>query len=87
MLKAPRQPVNELSNCRQFHIRASTPTGAVAPPNLVCRICRARSCNRPARSGIRGGNEDASDVFKALSTLKSIEKFQVGWHFNAQITD
>src|ERR1041384_1561746 len=91
MVEGSRQPITELSQipAGEFTITGIDLTGAVMLPaelETMAGLTTLRELYLPGPIwNPGGGNEDANETFKALGTLKSLEKLYFGWHFSAQI--
>ena len=91
ILEGNRLPVNDLSQlpAGDFRIVGIDLTGAVMVPGELQKLGTLTELRELYLPGPiwnpGGGNEDGTEVFKALATLTHLEKLYFGWHFNAQI--
>jgi len=86
-----RQPIFDVSQipAGAFHITGIDLTGSVMLPAELEKLqglLTLRDLYLPGPVwNPGGGSEDANDVFKALGTLKNLERLYFGWHFSANI--
>src|SRR6266852_8684893 len=66
---------------------STSPAPSCIPPNWSdSAVCSLRELYLPGPIWNPGGaNEDAAEVFKALATLKNVQKLHFGWHYSSQI--
>src|SRR5260221_7790437 len=85
------QPITDIARIPGGEIRivGIDLTGAVMHPAELVKLgglLSLRELYLPGPIWNPGGaNEDATDVFKALATLKNIQKLHFGWHYSSQI--
>ena len=91
IFEGSRQPISDLAQlpAGEFHIVGIDLTGSVLRPAELEKLRGLLTLRELYLPGPiwnpGGGNEDASEVFKVLGTLKNLEKLYFGWHFSAQI--
>src|SRR5207248_1160530 len=91
MLDGHREPITDLGQLPRGEIRivGIDLTGAVMHPAELVKLdglLSLRELYLPGPIWNPGGaNEDAKEAFKALATLKNLEKLHFGWHYSAQI--
>ena len=91
VLEGVRQPITDVARLPAGEIRISgiDLTGAVMHPAELVKLSGLLSLRELYLPGPiwnpGGGNEDATEAFKALATLKNLQKLYFGWHYNSQI--
>src|SRR5687768_8742713 len=89
ILEGSRKPIRQMSQIPAdgFEIVGIDLTGAVMHPMELQKLAGLTTLRELYLPGPiwnpGGGNEDGTDVFKAIGTLKNLEKLYVGWHYHA----
>src|SRR5262249_32776210 len=92
ILEGNRQAITDLGQLPKGAIRIAgiDLTGAVMHPSELVKLGGLGSLRELYLPGPiwnpGGGAEEAPEAFKAIATLKNVEKLYFGWHYSSQIS-